>query len=85
MEPQYATKEDVTAAKDELRTEMTAMEDRLTEHMRAIETNLLNAFYGFAESVQQRPTQHDHYNDRLAVIERRLTDLEKRVHFPNAQ
>ena len=70
-------KGDMKALKDELR-------DELTEMMRGIETKLLSAFYGFAESTQQRLTQHDGFNERLGTLERRLTDLEKKVNFPHA-
>ena len=95
----YATKADLKVLRDELKGDMTVLRDELTvaihasertlrdeltEVMRDIETKLLKAFYGFAESTQQRLAQHDGFNERLAIIERRLTDLEKHVHSPPA-
>ena len=91
----YATKEDLKALREELKGDMAdlrhelkgdmaVMRDELIEVIHDTETKLLKAFYGFAESTQQRLTQHDGYNERLATIERRLTDVEKRVNFPGA-
>ncbi len=62
--------------------------DELTEVMRDIETKLLKAFYGFAEPTQQRLTQNEgvshRLDERVATLERRVTDIEKRINFPNA-
>ncbi len=77
-------KGDMAVLRSELKGDMATMRDELTEVIRDTETKLLKAFYGFAESTQQRLTQHDGYNERLATLERRLTDLEKRVNFPHA-
>lgn len=51
--------ENQSVTKDDLRVESVALEDRLIERMHSMETNLLKAFYGFEESVQQRLAQHD--------------------------
>jgi len=66
------------------KADLKALRDELIEAIHDVETKLLKAFYGFAESTQQRLTQHDGFNERMATLERRLTDLEKRINFPHA-
>ena len=83
-----AVQANIEAAKVELRTEMTVMRDELVEAIRDAETRLLKAFYDFAESNQKRMTANEtltaHVVDRLGSIERRVTDIEKRLNMPPA-
>ena len=87
-----ATKADLKALRDELtgaiRSSEKTLRNELTEVIRDTETKLLKAFYGFAESTQKRLSEGERttsgVTDRLATLERRLTDLEKRVNFPDA-
>jgi hypothetical protein len=78
-----ATKQDIAM----LRTEMQHLHDELLERLDNRETNLLQAFYAFAKSNQERLTQTERdataIKDRLATIEERLMDLERKVNFPN--
>lgn len=91
----HATKADLKALREELkadnavlRDEMRGFRDELVELIHDTETKLLKAFYGFAESTQQRLSEGERatgsLNERLATLDRRITDLEKRVNFPHA-
>lgn len=91
-----ATRQDVIdaveRAKEELRTDIEgavkASEDRLTELVRNIETQLLQAFYGFADSMTKRVTQSDLNQalvlGRVATLENRMLEVEKRLNIPPA-
>jgi len=74
---QPATKQDLADLRDEL-----------VETIRDSETRLLNAFYTFAQSNQQRLTQTEGNAtaviSRLATLESRVTQLEKRLNLPPA-
>jgi uncharacterized protein YceH (UPF0502 family) len=62
--------------------------DRISESARDMETRILQAFYSFAESNQTRLTATEReaaaMKDRLASVESRITELEKRLNFPPA-
>jgi hypothetical protein len=77
-----ATKADVAALKADLST----LEQRLTEAIRDNETHLLKAFYGFTEWVSARfkasEDSEANLKKRLAVVEERLMEVEKRLNFP---
>jgi hypothetical protein len=72
--------------KSEIRTEMKSMEDRMVETFRDVQTELLKAFYSFTESNQQRVTQVEGNQAaliaRVGTLEARVTELERRVKFP---
>lgn len=89
-----ATKLDIA----EIRTEMKAMEVRLDDRMKAMEdrlieafrdsqTELLKAFYSFTESNRQRVAQLEGNQGalitRIGTLEDRMTELERRVIFPD--
>src|SRR5215813_9331031 len=56
------------------------------EAMRDIQTELLKAFYNFARSNEARLTEAERESaavkERLAIVESRLTELERRIAFP---
>ena len=60
--------------------------DDLKETLRDSETKLLKAFYSFAETNPQRLTATERESaalrDRLATVESRLTEVEKRLNIP---
>jgi hypothetical protein len=72
-----ATKGDLRETKDEL-----------IETIRDSETKLLKALYTFAESNQARLTANERetaaLKDRLAIVESRLTEIEKKLNLPPA-
>jgi hypothetical protein len=76
-----ATKQDVA----EVRTEMRG--DRLIKAVRDSRTELLKAFYSFAESNHCRLVQLEGNQGaliaRIGTLEDRMTDLERKVTFPN--
>jgi aminopeptidase N len=70
-----------------LRSEMQHMHDDFLEQARHAETRLLQAFYAFAQSSQERLTLAERdaagLKDRMALYEQRLIDLERKVNFPD--
>ena len=70
-----------------IRSEMQHTFDDLKETIHDAQTGLLQAFYSFAESNQTRLTQAEKdsaaLKERMALYEQRLTDLERKVNFPN--
>lgn len=87
-----ATKRDiqgaVQGAVEQLRSEMQHQYDDLKETIRDSETKLLQAFYSFAESNQQRLALVEGNSNavivRLATLETRLLEVEKRLNMPPA-
>jgi len=87
-------KQDITELRAEMkqdsamvRSEMHHIHDALIERMADSETNLLKAFYSFAEANQARVTDTERESaalkERVGILERRLTDVERKVNFPN--
>jgi hypothetical protein len=60
--------------------------DSLTEVVRDAQTEVLKAFYSFAESNRQRVTQLEGNQGalitRIGVLEDRMLKLERKVNFP---
>jgi hypothetical protein len=73
---------------DILQSEMQHRFDDVIEKMRDGQTEILKAFYTFAESNQMRlsATEQDSglLKTRLALLEKRITDVEMRLNFPPA-
>jgi hypothetical protein len=84
-----ATKADLTKLRDDVHGDMAKLRDDLVEQLRDSETKLLTAFYAFAESNQKRLLQAEASDailiSRVASLETRLTDVEKRLNMPPAQ
>lgn len=72
-----------------LRSEMHHMYDNLVERMADSETKLLKAFYSYAEGNDKRVGQIETSNasmlGRLATVENRVLEIEKRLNLPPAQ
>ena len=70
-----------------LRSEMQHTHDALIERIADSETKILRAFFSFAESNQARLSETERESaalkERMGILERRLTDVERRVNFPN--
>jgi uncharacterized protein YceH (UPF0502 family) len=85
---QPATKGDLATVATELRAEVKALEDRLVEAMRDMQTEMLKAFYSFAETNTQRLAQTEvnesALRGRVETLERRVFELEKRLLPPAA-
>jgi hypothetical protein len=66
----------------ELRTYLEAMEERVNSRIEKSETNLLTAFHGWARAMEIRvrgvSTMAIGYDERLAMVEERLSELERR-------
>ena len=74
----------LTATKDDLQN----LKDELLEAFRDGQTEMLRAFYSFAQSadVKFKETELDDImlRQRLTAMESRLTEVEKRLHLPPA-
>ena len=87
-----ATKADLNALRNELLEAIhgteTSLREELLEAIHDTETKLLRAFYNFAESNQKRLSEVERTDlgilERLATIERRVTEVEKRLNMPPA-
>ena len=70
-----------------LSSEMHHVFDDLKESMRDTQTELLKAFYGFAQSTDLKLANAEandaSLKERLSVVERRLTELERKINFPD--
>ncbi len=79
---------DLNRVEEQLRSEFQHGFDHLAEAIHDSETRLLKAFYTFAESNQQRLTQVESNTtaviSRLATLESRITEVEKRLNMPPA-
>ena len=79
-----ATKQDI----QQLRSEMGHQYNDLVERMADGETRLLNAFYGFAQSNNKRISEVEDnetaLRSRMATLENRLMEVEKRLNMPPA-
>jgi hypothetical protein len=79
-----ATKRDV----DQLRAEFHHGFDDLKEAMRDNQTELLKAFYNFAQTADAKfkdaETSDTALRQRLTAVETRLTEVEKRLNLPPA-
>jgi hypothetical protein len=73
---------------DMLRSEMQHMHDGVVERIADVETKLLQAFYTFAQANQQRLGQVEGNTSavvaRLATLENRMLEVEKRLNMPPA-
>jgi len=82
-------KQDIVALKqdmEQLRSEFHHGFDDLKGAMRDGQTEILKAFYSLAESNQARLTETERESsalkERIGILERRLTDVERKVNFP---
>jgi hypothetical protein len=91
-----ATKADLTTLGEELRSEMDQLRsefqhgfDDLKETMRDMQTEMLKAFYGFAQSTDAKLKETEiadiTLRQRLTAVESRLTEVEKLIHLPPQQ
>jgi hypothetical protein len=82
-----SAKADLQQLGEQLRSEFQHGFDDLKETMRDGQTEILRAFYSFAESNQTRLTGTERESaalkERIGILERRLTEVERRVNFPN--
>ena len=93
-----ATKGDIHQVRDEIhqvrdevhqvRDEMHQVRDELVETMRDVQTEMLKAFYSYAQSADLRmkdsETMTHGVRERLAVVESRITEIERRLNTPPA-
>jgi len=70
------------------RTLTETLTERMQELVHDSETRLLKAFYGFVESTRTHFVELDRADasmrERMAVVEQRLTEVEKRLNMPPA-
>ena len=80
--------EQLRSEMEQLRSEMGHQYNDLVERMADGETRLLNAFYGFAQSNNKRISEVEDnetaLRSRMATLENRLMEVEKRLNMPPA-
>jgi hypothetical protein len=80
----FATKDDLQQVKDEI----IEVKDEIIEAMRNIQTEMLNAFYSYAQTndlkMKQAETIDNQLRERLSVVESRITEIERRLNMPPA-
>lgn len=69
-------KGDISDLKMELKSDLAKQKDELIEAIRDSQTEVLKAFYGFSQTIQDRFKEND---DSEAAIKRRMTTLESRI------
>jgi hypothetical protein len=87
-----ASKQDVRESEERvvktMREMQAASEERVVESVRDIQTEMLKAFYSFAETNQKRLTETEReaaaLKERLSTLESRLMAVEKRLNMPPA-
>lgn len=85
--------DEVNGRVNEVNGRLNEMEDRLIEQMRKMQTELLRGFAAFSESmtIRLRKLEADQSNldfslsGRVAVLERRLLEIEQHLHIPPPQ
>jgi len=67
---------------EDLKKYLEGMETRLREHVshecEGVETKLLSAFHGWARTMEIRVRQLPAFDERLALAEERIAELERR-------
>ncbi|MGD0001887.1 MAG: hypothetical protein ABSE21_17450 [Bryobacteraceae bacterium] len=83
-----ATKGDLETLRSELHDHMTELRSGLTEQMRDVQTELLRAFYSYAQSADTKLKEGEiadfTIRQRVTTVESRLTEIEKRLNLPPA-
>jgi hypothetical protein len=83
-----ATKGDMQGLRGALKGDMQSLRDEILEAYRDSQTELLRAFYSFAQStdVKLKDTEISDImlRQRLTAVESRLTEVEKRLNLPPA-
>lgn len=73
---------------EQLRSEFHHEFDDLRESFRDVQTELLKAFYNFAQTIEIKLRDGEQSDialrQRLSAVEVRLTELERRLHLPPA-
>jgi len=81
-----ATKQDLDRLGEQLRSEFQHGFDDLKETLRDVQTELLKAFYAFAQSTDAKLKESEISDmllrQRLTAVEFRLTEVEKRLNLP---
>ena len=81
-----ATKQDLDRLGEQLRSEFQHGSDDLKETLRDVQTELLKAFYAFAQSTDAKLKESEISDmllrQRLTAVEFRLTEVEKRLNLP---
>jgi len=72
---------------EELKKYLEAMERRIDSRIEKSETNLLTAFHGWARAMEIRvrgvSTISTGFDERLALVEERVSELERKKPSPN--
>ena len=75
------TKHDLNELRSELRSDMERLRDDLVEKMRDMQTEVLRAFHDWARPIEIRLRSLPHIEERLGMLEERVTAIEQRDKF----
>jgi hypothetical protein len=64
---------------EELKQALAALEARIAERIHDSETRILSAFYGWARPVEMRIKQLPAIDERLGLLEERITAVERKI------
>lgn len=80
-EPEFATKQDISELKREMKQDIRALHDRmdqmqdnLIEAMRDMQTEVLRAFHNWASPTEIKMRSHE---ERITIMEERLRQIER--------
>jgi uncharacterized coiled-coil protein SlyX len=72
------TKQDLNELRVELRGDLDRLRDDLVEKMRDMQTEVLRAFHDWARPIEIRLRSLPHIEERLGMLEERVTAIEQR-------
>ena len=79
-------KGDLSDSRTDLKRELAVQKDELIEVIRDSQTEILKAFYGFSQTIQERFKLADDaeaaLKRRMATLESRVLEVEKRLNMP---
>lgn len=82
----FEIKGESSGLRAEFKSEISGLRDELVEVIRDSQTEVLKALYGFSQTIQERFRQVDAsetaFRNRLATVEERLLEVEKRLNMP---
>ena len=88
MDDQPATKHELRDLEGRVDGKLAALEARLVEAIHDSETRVLKAIYGYTETISTRidgsSKKAGELDERIAILERRLLEVEKRLNLPPA-
>ena len=88
LDPREETKGDLQHLREETTGDLQRLREDLLEGMRDMQTEMLKAFYSFAQTTDLKLKEGEvadfGLRQRMSVIESRVTEIERRLNLPPA-